>query len=75
MDVDIPDLTQQLKITDYSLIFSGTYSTVYKGILHDEIAVNHSICISGCSTYAYGPGSRKDHKTAFSFIANNEKGQ
>jgi hypothetical protein len=30
------NVTQQLQITDYDPVFSGTYSSVHKGTLHGE---------------------------------------
>lgn len=40
MEVDIPDLTQQIQFINEVPIFSGTYSTVQKGILHGEVVRN-----------------------------------
>ncbi|PVF98369.1 kinase-like protein [Serendipita vermifera] len=37
MEVDIPDLTQQVQITNYAPEFSGTYSSIHRGILHGEL--------------------------------------
>jgi hypothetical protein len=39
MDVAIPNVTQRLQFTEdnYVPVFSGTYSSVHKGTLHNQM--------------------------------------
>jgi hypothetical protein len=39
MEIDIPDLTQQLVLQSGDPVFSGTYSSVHKGSFHGEMVV------------------------------------
>jgi hypothetical protein len=43
MEIEVPDLTQHLQLTDYVPVFSGTYSSVHKGTLHGQTVRNNSM--------------------------------